>query len=150
MQTMGSARIVGFDEMGGVLSGTSSCCPGRQVVRVLGCRREIAYCRSASDRSATLYRGNNPWRKGSRCYVDRQRIRVCNTAIGCAAVVSLFLVGWTTPLAVIGAIFYSLAAINHVAHKQRSKIQNAAMTSDFFAAAMLLTICLANGPTWLP
>jgi IS30 family transposase len=24
MQTMGSARIVGFDEMGGVLSGTSS------------------------------------------------------------------------------------------------------------------------------
>jgi hypothetical protein len=67
-----------------------------------------------------------------------------NTAIGSAGVVSIFLAGWTSPLAVIGAIFYSLAAINHAAHKRRNKIQNAAMTSDFFAAAVLLTICLAT------
>jgi len=73
-----------------------------------------------------------------------------NTAIGSVGVVSIFLVGWTAPLAVIGAIFYSLAGTNHVAHKKRSKIQNAAMTSDFYAAAMLLTICFASGPAWLP
>jgi hypothetical protein len=72
-----------------------------------------------------------------------------NTAIGSAALASIFLAAWTLPLAVIGAIFYALAGINHVTHKQRSKLQNAAMISDFFAAAMLLTICFAAKPTWL-
>jgi len=66
-----------------------------------------------------------------------------NTAIGSTGVASLFLAGWTSALAVIGAIFYGLAALNHVAHKKRTKIQNAAMISDFFAAAILLTLCLA-------
>ncbi len=65
-----------------------------------------------------------------------------NVAIGSVGVASIFLAGWTSPLAIIGAIFYSLAAVNHVAHKQRNKIQNAAMTSDFFAAVMLLTIAI--------
>jgi hypothetical protein len=73
-----------------------------------------------------------------------------NTAIGSAGVVSLFLAGWTAPLAVVGAIFYSLAAINHATHKLRSKLQNAAMTSDFFAAVMLLVICVATRRSWLP
>jgi len=73
-----------------------------------------------------------------------------NTAIGSAGVVSLFLAGWTSPLAVIGTIFYSLAAINHATHKQRSRIQNVAMASDFYAAAVLLTICLATHSALLP
>ncbi len=73
-----------------------------------------------------------------------------NTAIGSAGVISLFLVGWTAPLAVVGAIFYGLAGINHVAHQKRSKIQNAAMTSDFYAAAVLLTLCFASGQDWFP
>jgi hypothetical protein len=72
-----------------------------------------------------------------------------NTAIGSAGVASICLAGWTSPLGVIGAIFYSLAAINHVMHKRRSKIQNAAMISDFYAGAILLIICFATGPTWL-
>ncbi len=37
-----------------------------------------------------------------------------NTAIGSAGVVSIFLAGWTLPLAVIGAVFYALAGVNHV------------------------------------
>lgn len=73
-----------------------------------------------------------------------------NTAIGSAALGSIFLAAWTLPLAVIGAIFYALAGINHVTQKQRSKLQNAAMISDFFAAALLLTICFAAKRTWLP
>jgi hypothetical protein len=72
-----------------------------------------------------------------------------NTAIGSAGLCSMILVGWTLPLAVIGAIFYGLAGINHMMHKQRNKLQNAAMTSDFFAAAILLAICFATKPTWL-
>jgi hypothetical protein len=71
-----------------------------------------------------------------------------NTAIGGAGTVSIFLNGWVAPLAVIGAVFYGLAGINHVTHGQRGKIENAAMISDFFASAVLLTICFASGPTW--
>jgi len=72
-----------------------------------------------------------------------------NTAIGSAGLGSIFLTAWTLPLAAIGAIFYALAGINHVTHKQRGKLQNAAMISDFFAAAILLTICFAAKPPWL-
>src|ERR1700722_1469468 len=39
-----------------------------------------------------------------------------NTAIGSAGLASLFLAGWMLPLAVIGAIFYGLAGINHTTH----------------------------------
>lgn len=67
-----------------------------------------------------------------------------NTAIGVAGVASAFLAGWIFPLAVIGTIFYGLAGINHVTHRSRNTLQNAAMTSDFFAAAVLLTFCLAR------
>jgi hypothetical protein len=71
-----------------------------------------------------------------------------NIAIGTAGLGSVLLTGWTFPLAVIGAIFYSLAGINHMVHKHRNKLQHAAMISDLFAAAILLTICFAT-PTWL-
>lgn len=68
-----------------------------------------------------------------------------NTAIGVAGVGSLFLAGWNLPLAVIGTIFYGLAGLNHVRHKGRSTLQNVAMISDLFAAAvLLLTIGLAD------
>jgi hypothetical protein len=70
-----------------------------------------------------------------------------NAAIGSAGLGSIILAGWTLPLAVIGAIFYGLAGINHVLHKHRSRLQNAAMISDLFAAAVLLTICCATRPT---
>jgi len=64
-----------------------------------------------------------------------------NSAIGAAAAASLFLPHWTSPLAVIGAVFYALAGINHVVQKQRTRFQNAAMVSDLFAAAVLLGAC---------
>jgi hypothetical protein len=67
-----------------------------------------------------------------------------NTAIGSAGTASLFSAGWSLPLAVIGAIFYGLAGANHVTHRRRNRLQNAAMISDFFAAAMLLIICIAT------
>lgn len=73
-----------------------------------------------------------------------------NTAIGSAGLGSIFLAGWTLPLAVIGAVFYALAGVNHVMHKQRNKLQNVAMISDLFAATMLVTICFAAKSTWLP
>jgi hypothetical protein len=67
-----------------------------------------------------------------------------NTAIGSAGLGSLFLVGWVLPVAVIGAIFYGLAGINHVTHRSRNTLQNVAMISDIFAAAVLLIYCLVT------
>jgi hypothetical protein len=61
-----------------------------------------------------------------------------NTAIGVAGVGSLFFPAWILPLAVIGAIFYGLAGINHVMHKMRNSLQNVAMTSDLFVSLVLL------------
>jgi hypothetical protein len=64
-----------------------------------------------------------------------------NTAIGSAGIGTLIFASWTLPLALIGAIFYGLAGINHMTHKPRNKLQNTAMISDLFAAAILLCIC---------
>jgi hypothetical protein len=67
-----------------------------------------------------------------------------NAAIGVAGVTSAFLAGWIFPVAVIGTIFYGLAGINHATHRSRNTLQNVAMISDLFAAAVLLTFCLAR------
>jgi hypothetical protein len=64
-----------------------------------------------------------------------------NTAIGSAALGTLIFRNWTLPLALIGAIFYGLAGINHMRHEPRNHLQNTAMISDLFAAAILLCIC---------
>jgi len=71
-----------------------------------------------------------------------------NTAIGSAGLGSLYLAGWVLPVAVIGAIFYGLAGINHVTHRSRNTLQNVAMTSDFFAAVVLLIFCLVTTAKW--
>jgi hypothetical protein len=69
-----------------------------------------------------------------------------NTAIGSAGLGSLFLDDWMLPLAIIGAIFYGLAGINHMTHRRRTTPENIAMTSDLFAAAVLVTACLVMNP----
>ena len=65
-----------------------------------------------------------------------------NTAIGSAGLGSVFSPGWILPVAIIGATFYGFAGINHLTHRRRNTLQNVAMTSDLFAAAVLVTICL--------
>jgi hypothetical protein len=71
-----------------------------------------------------------------------------NAAIGSVGVCSVFLSGWILPMAIIGAIFYGLAGINHLTHRPRNTLQSVAMTSDLFAATVLLTICFVMTPRW--
>ena len=66
-----------------------------------------------------------------------------NTAIGSIGIASLFFRQWEFPIALTGTIFYALAGINHVTSNHRNKLQNFAMVSDLFAAAVLLMSCLA-------
>jgi hypothetical protein len=61
-----------------------------------------------------------------------------NCALGSVAFASLFIPAWRLPAAIAAAIFYALAGINHVVHRQRSSNQTIAMASDIFAALVLL------------
>jgi hypothetical protein len=67
-----------------------------------------------------------------------------NAAIGMAALGTLGSPSWVTPLALIGAIFYGLAGINHCFHKNRNKLENVALVSDLFAGLVLATCFFAR------
>jgi hypothetical protein len=72
-----------------------------------------------------------------------RELGIANTAIGSVAVASLFFRDWEFPIALVGAIFYALAGINHISDKHRNKRQSFAMASDLVAAVVLLLSCLA-------
>jgi hypothetical protein len=66
-----------------------------------------------------------------------------NTAIGSIGVGSLFAPSWVLPAAIAGTIFYGFAGINHALHGGRNRLQNIAMISDLFVAAILLAFCVS-------
>ena len=65
-----------------------------------------------------------------------------NTAIGSIGIASILFPAWAVPTGIVGTIFYGLAGINHVTHKHRNNLENVAMMSDLFVAAVLLVFCL--------
>jgi hypothetical protein len=66
-----------------------------------------------------------------------------NVSMGSVGIVSLATPSWVMPAAMLGGIYYGLAGINHCFHKDRNKLQNVALVSDLFAAAVLATCCFA-------
>lgn len=64
-----------------------------------------------------------------------------NTAFGVLGIATLFVPGWTLAAALAGGLFYGLAGINHVVQPHRNTLENTAMTSDLFAAVVLLGCC---------
>jgi hypothetical protein len=70
-----------------------------------------------------------------------------NTAIGSAALVSLIAPSWVIPVAMLAAVFYGLAGVNHLIHSPRNKLQNVAMVSDLFAALVLGACCFESAIT---
>ncbi|HEY2145285.1 MAG TPA: DUF6790 family protein [Steroidobacteraceae bacterium] len=63
-----------------------------------------------------------------------------NAAMGIAGLRSLIAPSWVAPLALMGAVFYGLAGINHCLRPNRNTLQNLALASDLFAA-LVLAIC---------
>jgi hypothetical protein len=82
--------------------------------------------------------------KGADALLLVRELGFANTAMGSAGLVSLFAPAWVTALAMIGAIFYGLAGINHLRHQPRNKLQNVAMVSDLIAALVLGVCCFAG------
>jgi hypothetical protein len=68
-----------------------------------------------------------------------------NAAMGTAGIASLFVRGWTTPMAFVGFVFYGLAGVNHLTDHDRNRLQNVAMVSDLFVAAVLLVALVISG-----
>jgi predicted DNA repair protein MutK len=66
-----------------------------------------------------------------------------NASMGSIGLISLFAPSWVMPAALVGGLYYGLAGINHCFHKGRNRLQNVALVSDLFAAAVLATCLFA-------
>jgi len=65
-----------------------------------------------------------------------------NLAVGVAGLASWLLPAWVSAVALVGAVFYCLAGINHLRQTHRSKLENIAMLSDLFVGLVLLAALL--------
>jgi hypothetical protein len=81
--------------------------------------------------------------KGAESLFFVRELGFANAAMGSVGIASLFAPSWLTPAAMLGAIYYGLAGINHCFHKRRNKLQNVALVSDLFAAVVLAICCFA-------
>ena len=66
-----------------------------------------------------------------------------NVAMGLLGVLSLPMPGWRMAAALAGGVFYALAGAAHVRQPHRNRLENVAMVSDLFVAAVLLGSCAA-------
>jgi hypothetical protein len=61
-----------------------------------------------------------------------------NVAIGLLGTLSLPFADWRSAAALVGGVFYALAAGNHILQHGRGRLETIAMFSDAFAAIVLL------------
>jgi hypothetical protein len=81
--------------------------------------------------------------KGAEALFFVRELGFANLAMGSVGVASQASPPWVTPAAMLGAIYYGLAGINHCFHKDRNKLENVALVSDLFAALVLAICCFA-------
>lgn len=81
--------------------------------------------------------------KGDESLFFVRELGFANVSMGSVGIVSQSAASWLIPAATLGAIYYGLAGINHCFHKDRNKLQNVALVTDLFAAAVLATCCFA-------
>lgn len=67
-----------------------------------------------------------------------------NVALGLLGVLSLVVPSWQLAAALAGGVFYALAGANHAFQAHRNRLENVALISDIFAAALLLGICVTT------
>lgn len=65
-----------------------------------------------------------------------------NLSIGTLGIASIAIPSWQLAAALAGGIFYALAGVAHVLQPHRNRLENVAMFSDLFAAAVLLGTCV--------
>ena len=80
--------------------------------------------------------------KSEESFILVRELGFATTAIGSIAAATVFVPGWSMPMALVGAIFFGLAGANHATHEGRGKLQNLAMISDLFIAFVLVACCI--------
>jgi len=81
--------------------------------------------------------------KTSESWMVVRELGFGNLAIGALALGSIAARTWITPSALAGAVFYGLAAINHIAKKNRNRLENFTLLSDVFACCVLCVYLLS-------
>ena len=79
--------------------------------------------------------------KGADSLFVVRELGFANFSMGSVGLASLFAPAWVTAAAMVGALYYGLAGINHCFHRNRNRLQNLAMVSDLFAALVLAICC---------
>jgi len=67
-----------------------------------------------------------------------REVGIANLAVGTAGVISLWKPAFVLPIAVVGAIFYGIAGINHLREKERSTNETVAMLTDLWVSLVLV------------
>jgi hypothetical protein len=75
---------------------------------------------------------------GNDVLVVVRELGFANVAMGLLGTASLPFPDWRSAAALVGGVFYALAAGNHILQPHRARLQNIAMASDAFAAVVLL------------
>ena len=73
-----------------------------------------------------------------------QELGFANIAIGAIGLISIFNGAWVMPPAIAGCLFYGFAGVRHLAKTGKNAIENTAMWSDLFVAAVLLVYIAAQ------
>jgi hypothetical protein len=81
--------------------------------------------------------------KGAESLFFVRELGFANLAMGSVGLASQASPSWVTLAAMLGAIYYGLAGVNHCFHKGRNQLQNVALVSDLFAAFALAICCFA-------
>ena len=81
--------------------------------------------------------------KGSEALFFVRELGFANVSMGSIAALSLLRPGWVSAAALVGALYYGLAGISHCFNQHRNKLENIALLSDLFAAAVLAICCFA-------
>jgi hypothetical protein len=75
---------------------------------------------------------------GNDALVVIRELGFANVAMGLLGAASLPFPDWRSAAALMGGVFYGLAAGHHVLQAHRGRLQNIALVSDAFAAIVLL------------
>jgi hypothetical protein len=81
--------------------------------------------------------------KSDEALILVRELGFANVAMGALGIASLFVAPWQRGAALVGAVFYGLAGVNHVRQPHRNRMENMALVSDLFIAAVLSVVFIA-------
>jgi hypothetical protein len=115
------------------------------VVRVLGGRRPAVHCRRAAGGAAAIHGREHFRDQGSRGIGIVRELGFANLSTGTLGLASLAVPAWVVPAAIVGGLFYGLAALGHAFRGKRNFKEQTALISDIFAFVILAVFVASTG-----